>query len=142
MRLARLLADEPALVARLTRLAGREKDVMTAVREAVKEFPSDSFRLRQAVQAIAELGYKGPARQAWMHGLHPDALAAVKRATPAELEEIAELMRGARNRADAEEILRQLVYKGLKAERKGGAAFEGQPRMPPRGSAAGSRSSP
>ncbi len=124
MRLARLLADEPALVARLTRLAGREKDVMTAVREAVKEFPSDSFRLRQAVQAIAD-GYKGPARQAWMHGLHPDALAAVKRATPAELEEIAELMRGARNRADAEEILRQLVYKGLKAERKGGAAFEG-----------------
>jgi hypothetical protein len=123
-RLARLLADEPNLLAQLTRLAQREQHVLPAVREAVKELGSDTFRLRQAIQAIAD-GYKGPARQAWRHGLHPDALAAIGRASPAELEEIAELMRGARNRADAEELLRQFTYKGMKAERKGGAAFEG-----------------
>jgi hypothetical protein len=123
-RLARLLADDPNLVTQLVRIAEREQRVLPAVREALKEFPSDTFRLRQAVQAIAD-GYKGPARTAWMHGLHPDALAAIRRATPAELEEIAEMMRGARNRADAEEILRQLTYKGLKAERRGGQAFGG-----------------
>jgi hypothetical protein len=123
-RLARLLAAEPTLLDQLIRIAQREQHVLPAVREALKEFASDTFRLRQAIQAIAD-GYKGPVRTAWMHGLHPDALAAVRRASPAELEEIAEMMRGSHNRADAEELLRQLTYKGLKTERKGGAAFEG-----------------
>jgi hypothetical protein len=123
-RLARLLADEPSLLNQLIRIAEREQHVLPAVREAMSEFAADTFRLRQAIQAIAE-GYKGPVRTAWMHGLHPDALAAVRRASPAELEEIAEMMRGSRNRADAQELLRQFTYKGLKAERKGGAAFEG-----------------
>ena len=124
-RLARLLADEPALVAQLVRLAEREQHVLPAVREALKELGPDGVRLRQAIQAIAA-GYRGPARQAWMHGLHPDALAALQRATPAELEEIATMMRG-RSRTDAQEILRQLTYKGRKAERRGAGAgaFEG-----------------
>lgn len=131
IRLARLLADEPKLAAQLVQLAEREAHVLPAVREAVKEFSTDTFRLRQAVQAIAE-GYRGPARQAWMHGLHPDALAALGRATPAELEEIAAMMRGARNRTDAEEILRQLTYKAAKAERKGGPALQGVADAAPR----------
>ena len=140
-RLARLLADEPELVAQLARAAGREQAVLPAVREAVKEFASDSFRLRQAVQAIAD-GYKGPARLAWMHGLNPDALAAVRRATPAELEEIAELMRGARNRADAEEILRQLVIQGPQGRAQGRRGVRGRRGRRRASSAAASRSSP
>ena len=124
-RLARLLADEPELAGKLLPLAQREAHVLPALREAMTEFSGDTFRLRQAIQAIAD-GYRGPARQAWMHGLHADALAAIQKATPAELEELQALMRG-RSRTDAEELLRQFTYKGRKAERKGGAAFEGVP---------------
>jgi len=124
LRLARLLSRDPELIQQLGRLAARDEKVLGAVREAMQEFPGDAFRLRQAVRAIAE-GYTGPIRQAWMHGLHADAIAALKRATPEELEAIEQMTRSARGRQDVNELLRQLTYKGRKAERAGGPAFEG-----------------
>lgn len=122
MRLARLFAGEPRTLIRLGRLVTREARTMSALREALAEFGDDAFRLRQAVKAIAD-GYTGPIRKAWMHGLHPDALKALERATAAELEQVADLMR--RNPQEAVEILRQFTYRAGKAARKGEAVAAG-----------------
>jgi len=126
MRLARMFASEPEVIIRLGQLAARESHALPALREALAELASDPFRLRQAIRAIAD-GYRGPAGRAWMHGLHPDALAALQRASASELEEVSKLIR--RNPQDAVDILRQFTYKGRKAARRGGLEFTGTPEV-------------
>jgi hypothetical protein len=121
-RLVRILAEDPDVAAKLIRLAQREQHVLPAVSEALEKFATNPVRLKQAIGAIAE-GYRGPASAAWKFGLHPDAIEAIQNATPAELEEIAQTLSGTR-RADAQEILRQFVYKARKAGRKPGGALE------------------
>jgi hypothetical protein len=123
MQLARIFAREPEVLEQLATRIAKDGTVLDKVQDVSRYFGTDVVRMRQAYKAISE-GFTGDVRRAWMHGLHPDAVAALSRATAEELESIYRMVRN--NAEDAVDILRQLTYKARKTAR-----VTGQDLAPP-----------
>lgn len=121
LRLARIFANKPQIISNLASRISKDKTVIQNIKEALSVYSRNSFRMRQALEAISE-GYKGSVRRAWTHGLHPDAITALKNANDIELEVIEKLVRN--NPGSAQDILRQFTYGAQKAGRKAGGKFK------------------
>lgn len=119
MHVARALSHNGAAIERLGRLLASDTETLRLVQAAVGDLSGDLPRLANALDAVS-IGYRGPVREAWKHGLHADALAAISRAGDAEGEALAQLV--LRGRGDSEGILRQLLYRERKAARAAGRA--------------------
>jgi len=124
IRLARIFAKEPQVLQQLAARISDDAALLHKVKDALGVFRHDSFRLRQALKAFSE-GFSGSVHRAWMHGLHPDALTALSKATADELEIVAGLIR--KEPEAAQDILQEgfiKVYKNIKHFR-GSGSLEG-----------------